>query len=999
MYAARCGGILVFLGCAYVAFLWWSLPDVRDARSLLASQSTVITDRDGVELYRLFSEQDRTFVPRVSLPPYVERAVLAIEDERFFEHGCVDLRAITRALFANVFRGFKSQGASTLTQQLARNALLTREKRVSRKIKEIFLACALERRFTKEELLELYLNWIPFGQNAYGVEQASRTYFGVSGKDLSLAQAAVLAALPQRPSYFNPYGSHVRTGVSERAARGIRRGEIKRIGDVPEGEMTIGLLGTTVGSGATSLYVGGRADVVLRKMHDLGFIAEQERLKAVAEMERIVFTPYREDIRAPHFVLWIRDEVEKLLGGYAEERLLENGGLRVETTLSWELQQIAEKVIADAMEDMRNVYGARNAALVALDVKTREILAYVGNADFHDTDHGGKIDMARVPRQPGSSFKPFTYAAAFQNGYGPGTVLYDVPTKFGEDEPQNFDGKFWGPLSIRRALGASRNIPAVKAFFLAGGEEALLQLAARMGVSAPKMQKGAQEREQGKTFDYGWPLAIGAAEAPLLEMVHGYSTLAGMGAFLPLTSIRRISDRNGNILFEAPSEKPEQVLDTRLAYQITSVLSDPEPRPNEYWKAILTLPDTEAAAKTGTSNKCLKREEKREGKNEGACLERRPDNLWTIGYTPTLVAGVWVGNASNEPLSEKAESLVTAAPIWKAFMMRASQILPPDAGKNFPPPPGLFKPQISLLSGELPAPCTPLEYRKAELFTEERPPTKPDPACTSIVIDRVTGLRASESCPAEAREEQSFFLPKGILSDRWPEWEKGVQAWAAEHMALWNATVNHSGSLLPLPIAPTAECDVTKTPGRLEKPALHILFPTDGDVASFPAFRPRLQFTVGSSVREFRFAIDGKTILTSSGAAVPLLRLPKSLQSGTRTLDVTLVDAYFNEARARTSFRIGKDTSPPSIRLQSPTDGATFLSGTDILLRASATDRESGVKHVQFFLNDRLLSNDPLPPYELSYTANLKPGMYTLKARATDLAGNTAEDSVTITVE
>src|SRR3989344_1254408 len=233
---ARCGGALVLLGCAYVASLWWSLPDIRDASSLLASQSTIIMDRNGTELYRLFREQDRTFVSRTSLPPYVERAVLAIEDERFFEHGCVDFRAITRALFANIFRGFKSQGASTLTQQLARNALLTREKRVSRKIKEIFLACALERRFTKEELLELYLNWIPFGQNAYGIEQASRTYFGISAKELSLAQAAVLASLPQRPSYFNPYGVRVRTNVSDRVAQDIRRGEIRRIGDVPEEE-------------------------------------------------------------------------------------------------------------------------------------------------------------------------------------------------------------------------------------------------------------------------------------------------------------------------------------------------------------------------------------------------------------------------------------------------------------------------------------------------------------------------------------------------------------------------------------------------------------------------------------------------------------------------------------------------------------------------------------------------------------------------------------------
>lgn len=380
-------------------------------------------------------------------------------------------------------------------------------------------------------------------------------------------------------------------------------------------------------------------------------------------------------------------------------------------------------------------------------------------------------------------------------------------------------------------------------------------------------------------------------------------------------------------------------------------------------------------------------------------MERRPDNLWTIGYTPTLVAGVWVGNASNEPLSEKAESLVTAAPIWKAFITRALPLLPPNAEKNFPLPPGLLSPQISLLSGELPAPCTPVERRKAELFFEERPPVTADPACTRIIIDRVTGLRASEGCPAEAREEQSFFLPKSILSDRWPEWEKGVQAWAAKHMALWNATVNHSGSLLPLPLAPTEECDIRATPGRLEKPTVRIVFPEGGESVSYPSFRPQVDYTVGSRLRDLRFSVDGKLIASGSGSLSPILTMPKSIKlSGQHALAITVIDQYFNEAKQSASFRFEEDRSSPSIRLTSPQGGLFIRAGSEILLRAAAADREGGVKHIQFFLDDRLLSNDPLPPYELSYTANLKPGTYTIRARATDLAGNTAEDALQISV-
>ncbi|MBI4129342.1 hypothetical protein HY464_01465, partial [Candidatus Peregrinibacteria bacterium] len=563
---------------------------------------------------------------------------------------------------------------------------------------------------------------------------------------------------------------------------------------------------------------------------------------------------------------------------------------------------------------------------------------------------------------------------------------------------QNFDGKFWGPLPIRRALGASRNIPAVKAFFLAGGEEPILQLAAHMGVTNPKIQKGEHEREEGKVFDYGWPLGIGAGETPLLEMVSGYSTLAGMGTSLPLTSIRRISDRNGNILFEAPQTQPEQVLDARIAYQITSILSDPEPRPNEYWRNILTLPGTEAAAKTGTSNKCLKREEKKDGREDGSCVERRPDNLWTIGYTPALVTGVWVGNASNEPLAEKAESLVTAAPNWKAFMTRALQHFPATQ-TQFTQPPDLLQPQISLLSGELPAKCTPVGLRRAELFLEENAPTTIDPACTEILIDRVTNLRASDSCPVEAREERSFLMPRSILSDRWPEWEKGVQEWAAAQMLLWNAAPDHSGSILPLPLAPTEDCNIANTPGRLEKPTLRITFPEEGGLVPYPSFRPQIDFTVGSRLHDLRFAVDGKFITSGSGSLRPVLTMPKSIKpSGTHTIEITVIDQYFNEVKKSVSFRFLEDHTPPSVRLTSPQENLTIHPGTEILLRATADDAEGGVKHVQFFLNDRLLSNDPLPPYELSYKADLKPGTYTLKARATDLAGNGAEDFAEVSV-
>ncbi len=508
------GGFL-FLLLLYSFVLWFTLPNIDDPRSLIAAQSTVITDREGTELYRLFQEEDRTFVEAGSIPEHMKQAIIAIEDERFYEHGCIDVRAIVRAVLVNVFR-FERQGASTITQQLARNAMyLTREKRLSRKLKEIILACQLESRFSKDELLELYLNWIPFGENAYGIEQASQKYFGSPAEKLTLAQSAVLAALPQRPSYFSPYGRHVRTKVSKDLDERVRRGEVTRISDIPEDAIVLGLLAGMIGTGTHTLAIGGRTDQVLRNMQDIGSITEAERLQALEELEKISFQPSRETIRAPHFVLWVREQVQEMFAGTAEEGLLEAGGLTIETTLDWEIQQEAEKAVARYTEDVLNRFGAYNIALIAIDNETRDILAYVGNADFGDEEHGGKIDMVRVPRQPGSSFKPFVYASAFQRGYHPATVIYDVPTKIGDDEPQNFDGRFWGLLTIRQALGASRNLPAAKAFFLAGGEDAILSLIAAMGLKTPEKRRQELKQERPEGFDYGWPLALGAAETHL----------------------------------------------------------------------------------------------------------------------------------------------------------------------------------------------------------------------------------------------------------------------------------------------------------------------------------------------------------------------------------------------------------------------------------------------------------------------------------------------------
>jgi membrane carboxypeptidase/penicillin-binding protein PbpC len=510
--------------------------------------------------------------------------------------------------------------------------------------------------------------------------------------------------------------------------------------------------------------------------------------------------------------------------------------------------------------------------------------------------HEGKIDMASVPRQPGSSFKPFVYAKAFEQGYGPGTVIYDVSTKIGDDEPQNYDGTFLGLMTMRTALAFSRNIPAAKTFFLAGGEDAILSLVESMGVKTPTTFK-AQVKLKNPDFEYGWPLAIGAAEAPLTEMVQGFATFADGGRYRPPVMILKITDRQGNILYQHKEENDTQVLDPRIAAEITSILSDPNARPpNEFWRAQLSLP-VAAAAKTGTSNKCLERNQ------TGSCTSRRPESNWTMGYTSNLVTGVWVGNATSASLAQKADGLSTAAPIWHEFMTKAIA-LHPGAGP-FPLPDGIAQPQISLLSGKLPTECTPVPLRRSDLFLEENIPTEEDPACQMLKVDKVTGLLASASCPADAVEEHAFFVPSSELPKRFPSWEQSVQEWAKRQMDLWNATEDHSGSLLPLPLAPTEQCDVAKTPGRAEKPMLHILAPSANAAVSYPAFDVELQVQSTAAIKEIRFAIDGKTVRTVENIAnttIPI-RVPRSVdRNGPHTLTVTLVNEYFTEASASTAF-------------------------------------------------------------------------------------------------
>lgn len=549
---ALIGAAASFLTLGIYAFaVLRSVPDVTLLSQNRVAESTKIYDRTGtVLLYELHGEQRRTVVPPTKIPDIVREATIALEDRNFYNHAAIDWRGIARALITNIMSGGVVQGGSTITQQLAKKAFLTDDRTLSRKLKELVISYNLERRYSKDEILNLYLNQIPYGSNAYGIEAAARTYFGKNAIDVSIAEGALLASLPKAPSYYSPWGTHV--------------------DDLME-----------------------RKDRTIRNMHEAGFISESEMNTALKE--KIEFMPQYTDIKAPHFVMRVQEYLETTYG----DDFMRTGGLTVKTTLDWTLQQAAEKAVADGARRNTELYQGTNAALTAQDSDTGQILALVGSRGYFDEAIDGNFDVASQGlRQPGSSIKPFAYLAAFKKGFTPDTVLFDVETEFdttGNPErsykPHNFDGQFRGPMTMRNALAQSINVPSVKALYLAGIDNTLTLLRA-MGVST------LNERNR-----YGLTLALGGGEVKLTEMIKAYSVLAEDGALHNQSIILSVEDKNGKIL-EAYKDEKDQVVNSEYVRLINDVLSDTAARSPLFQNSmgLTVFPNQEVALKTGTTN-------------------------------------------------------------------------------------------------------------------------------------------------------------------------------------------------------------------------------------------------------------------------------------------------------------------------------------------------------------------------------------------------------------
>ncbi len=685
-----------------VLFYYYILQNLPDPKTLISRDlpvSTKIYDRNGVLLYTIYKDHNRTPIPLSEVPQQMKLATLAVEDAQFYEHPGVSVRGIFRSIKTNFKTGTLS-GGSTITQQLVKNAFLTPEKTLTRKLKEAILAILVERIYTKDQILEMYMNEVSFGGTAYGIQEAAQTYFGKDAKDLSLPESALLAGLPKSPTKYSPFGQNPQSG---------------RV----------------------------RQKQVLQLMQENKFITEEQRHNA--ESTSLVFANHKTDIKAPHFVSYVKELLEEQYG----TEVVEHGGLSVVTSLDYEIQKLAEKVVHEEVEKLKPLHVSNGAILVSNPV-TGEVLSMVGSEDYFDLQNDGNVNVILRPRQPGSSIKVINYAYALSHGFTPASLLEDEPITFLTDgqppyTPKNYEGGFKGKITLRNALAESRNVPAVRVLF-ANGVINMIEEGRSMGITT-----------WDNPQNYGLSLTLGGGEVRLLDLARVYGTLANYGNRPPIKPILKVTNYKGQVLDQEVCDDPSSqgqiastskesisstptpltrssllfgqvlaselpsfhvrttslqqrtfnscsqisVLDPRVAFQITDILRDNDARaPSFGTNSLLVIPKhPEVAVKTGTSNDLR-------------------DNL-AIGYTKDYLVAVWVGNNNSAPMSRIASGVTGATPIWNKIL---SSLLSEKESSDWPVPSGLTKLSICPYTGTLA--CG--NCKKDEWFLDE---TKPSAQC------------------------------------------------------------------------------------------------------------------------------------------------------------------------------------------------------------------------------------------------------------------------------
>ncbi len=822
-------------------------------------ENTIIYDKDGNEIYSIFKDGKRTYIPYTEVSQSIVDAVISIEDQSFFENPGIDILGLVRVWVSYVTGGkigWRVGGASTISQQLIKNTLLTNERSVKRKIQEAVLSYQMNNNYTKEKILEMYLNTISFGHNANGVEQASRTFFGKSAKDVGPLGATILASVINAPTRYSPYinrervmgklevypstdtenrtilktveekqlyaplynefksylsGITVERQSSSAEICGVKEEYISptfagRSALIPDDDGCVDIAFESLGNFFWNIqfsqeltikdtadqyiieYTIGRKDNVAIRMLEDNKIDGPTFKKIIFDGIDFEFKRYAENIKYPHFVMYVREYLETKYGKDMDI----TSGLRIYTTIDPKLQDKAEEIIKKQVETNKKLYSASSAALVSMDNTDGRLLAMVGGVDYFDIENGGNNNMAIAARQPGSSFKPFVYAMAIaKNPIGPESPVADVDTKFGSWDPDNYDGKFLGVMTVKTALNYSRNIPAGKMYFLAGAQDEIVKNMQKMGVSTLKMEK---------EYSYGWPLSLGAGEVKPIELMQAYSVFANNGVKKDVYFIDKIETSDGTIIEEHIASDGIEVFSPAASYIISKVLSDTSAKPeSSYWRNALSVGNRLVAAKTGTANKPPK-------KGSTAIL---PGDLWTAGYTPQITTVVWAGNVNGAAMSPKAESLNSAAPIWKQFMEFALADLPKAEWKK---PEWIYTYNIAKSSGKLAGKSTPEDQVVSTIMAVKL--DEYDEWVKELKIDTLCNGVATDATPPDAIK--LVYIPSGkpVIDGFDPAWTssfyESLRKWTTGTGTTWELwSGEYSDS--PCEARPASEWSVTIT--------------------------------------------------------------------------------------------------------------------------------------------------------------------------------------------
>lgn len=911
------GGALI--GLIAVAVVSRSLPDPGKLIDRQVAQSTKIYDRTGEHLlYEISGEQKRTIIDIKTLPLYVPQSVIALEDRTFYEHSGFNFQRLTKAVLLKLI-GKNGPGASTLTSQLVKNAILSPEKTLTRKLKEMILVFQIERKYSKDQILQLYLNEIPYGSTAYGIEAASNYYFGKSAKDLTLAESATMAAIIQLPSYYSPYGTHKDSLLK-------------------------------------------RKDLALYLMHEQGYITEEDM--KTAQAQELVFKERRENIDAPHFVFYVRDLLVQKYG----EHLVDRGGLVVKTTLDYDKQKLAEEAIESRVEFNKG-FNASNASLVSIDPKTGEILAMVGSIDYFNDEIDGKVNVATRPRQPGSSFKPIVYTVAWQKGYTPSTVVFDVNTDFPGNgklyQPKNYDLKEHGPVSLRNALQGSLNIPAVKMLYLVGVNN-VLDFAEQLGYTT------LADRER-----FGLSLVLGGGEVTLLEHTAAYATLATDGMYHEPMALLEVKTNDGQVL-DAFTPKERRAIDANIARITSNVLSDNQARAYIFGTSSgLTLGDRPAAAKTGTTNDYR--------------------DAWTMGYVPQLATGVWVGNNDFSEMKKGGGSSL-AAPIWNAYMTKALKGVPVQAFTA----PQIPVPDKAILSGQ-------------------------GFGVQQVTIDRASGKLATDFTPESMRETKLYIDAHDILyyvdkrnptgpapadpaatDPQYNTWETAVQNWIKakieknEPIFTKENVTYPEGMTVEYGVPPT-EYDDVHVSGNA--PSVQLVNPASDTTITSRFINASALANGPRGISRVEFYLDGHLLASDATEPFDLNASLKSFQNGFYRLRAVAYDDVDNSAETSVRIQLQSDESFIGMDWETPVDGEQIAYDAEtVLLRLRITADET-INQVTFFAldskNDEVLVDAVVAPSTNRVKANWKPkapGKYRLFAKVS-LAGVGVLTAPSITVE